>query len=81
MTADYNRHMASIAEIKKLAEDLSENVRAILAAHLLGSLQPVLHDEVEGISEAPRRDADFEVNPSTGPSLAQLDQQIERRRT
>jgi putative addiction module component (TIGR02574 family) len=79
--ADYNRPMATITEIEKLALDLSENERAVLAAHLLGSLPPVLHDEDEGIAEALRRDAEFEANPSAGLSLEQLDQQIERRRT
>jgi putative addiction module component (TIGR02574 family) len=73
--------MATIAEIEKLAQDLSENDRAVLAAHLLGSLPPVLYDEDEGIAEALRRDADFEANPSGGLTLEQLDQQIQRRRT
>jgi putative addiction module component (TIGR02574 family) len=81
MRADYNRAMATIAEIEKLAQDLSENDRAVLAAHLLGSLPPVLHDEDEGIAEALRRDADLEANPSGGLTLEQLDQQIHHRRT
>jgi len=81
MRADYNRAMATIAEIEKLAQDLSDNDRAVLAAHLLGSLPPVLHDEDEGIAEALRRDADLEANPSGGLTLEQLDQQIHHRRT
>jgi putative addiction module component (TIGR02574 family) len=81
MRADYNRAMATIAEIEKLAQDLSEKERAVLAAHLLGSLPPVLHDEDEGIAEALRRDAEIEANPSASLSLEQLDQQIARRRT
>jgi putative addiction module component (TIGR02574 family) len=81
MRANYNRAMATIAEIEKLAQDLSENDRAVLAAHLLGSLPPVLHDEDEGIAEALRRDADLEANPSGGLTLEQLDQQIHHRRT
>jgi hypothetical protein len=48
MRADYDCAMATIAEIEKLAQDLSENDRAVLAAHLLGSLPPVLHDEDGG---------------------------------
>lgn len=44
--------MATIAEIEKLALDLPVTQRAILAAHLLGSLPPVLHDDDEGIGEA-----------------------------
>jgi putative addiction module component (TIGR02574 family) len=71
--------MATIAEIEKLALDLSENERAVLAAHLLGLLSPVLHNEDEGIAEALRRDSEVEANPSAGLSLEQLDQQIERR--
>ena len=73
--------MATIAEIEKLAQDLSENDRAVLAAHLLGSLPPVLHDEDEGIAEALRRDADLEANPSGALTLEKLDQRIHHRRT
>ena len=72
--------MSTIAEVEKLALDLSETERAILAAHLLGSLPSVLHDEDAGIEEALRRDTEFEANPSFGMSLQELDQQIERRR-
>jgi putative addiction module component (TIGR02574 family) len=73
--------MASIAEIEKHAQDLSEKERAVLAAHLLGSLPPILHDEDEGIAEALRRDAELETNPTAGLSLEELDRRIERRRT
>lgn len=72
--------VATIAEVEKLALDLSESQRAVLAAHLLGSLPSVLHDEDEGIAEAQRRDAELDANPSSGISLEQLDRQIERRR-
>ena len=81
MRDDYNLSMATIAEIEKLTQDLSENERAVLAAHLLGSLPSVLHDEDEGIAEALRRDAELETNPSVGLSLEELDQGIKRRRT
>ena len=74
--ATYNPYMPTIADIEKLALDLPENQRAILAAHLLESLPSVLHDEDEGIAEAIQRDADF----GTGLSLEQLDQQIKQRR-
>jgi hypothetical protein len=47
--------MPTIAEVEKLPLDLSETERAILAAHLLGSLPSVLHDEDEGAAEALRR--------------------------
>ena len=73
--------MATIAEVEKLALNLPESQRAILAAHMLGSLPSVLHDEDEGIDEALRRDAELEANPLAGISLEQLDQQIERRRS
>ena len=71
--------MATIAEVERLALDLPENQRAVLAAHLLGSLPPVLRDEDEGIAEALQRDAELDVNPSLGISIEQLDQKIERR--
>ena len=73
--------MATIAEVEKLALNLPESQRAILAAHMLGSLPSVLHDEDEGIAEALRRDAELDANPLAGISLEQLDQQIERRRS
>ena len=65
------------------AEDigLPETVRAVLAAHLLGSLPSVLHDDDEGLAEALRGDAEFEANPSFGMSLEELDQRIESRRS
>jgi hypothetical protein len=73
--------MPTAGEVEKLALDLSESQRAVLAAHLLRSLPPVLHDEDEGIAEALQRDAELEVHPSLGISLQQLDGQIERRRS
>jgi len=36
--ADYNLGVAKIAEIEKLTQVLSDDERAVLAAHLLGSL-------------------------------------------
>ncbi|MEP6585668.1 MAG: addiction module protein [Candidatus Udaeobacter sp.] len=72
--------MATIIEVEKLALDLPENQRAVLAAHLLGSLPPVLHDEDDGVAEALRRDAELDKDLSSGTSLNQLDEQIERRR-
>ena len=81
------QHAASIlafvptnTEVEKLALNLPENQRAALAAHLLESLPPVLHDEDEGIDEALRRDAELDASPSASVSLKQLDGQIERRR-
>lgn len=73
--------MATIAEIERLALNLPESQRAILAAHLLGSLPSVLHDEDEGIAEALLRDAEFEADSSMGASLEELDQQVRSRRS
>lgn len=71
--------MVTIIEVEKLALDLPEDQRALLAAHLLGSLAPVLHDEDDGIAEALLRDAKLDTNPALGVSLEQLDQQIDLR--
>jgi putative addiction module component (TIGR02574 family) len=71
----------TIAEVEKLALDLPENQRAVLAAHLLGSLPAVLHDEDEGVAEALRRDLELDANPASGMSIEQLDEQIDRRRS
>ena len=72
--------MSTITDVEKLAMDLPDSQRAVLAAHLLSSLPPVLQDEDEGIAEALRRDADFDADPDFGVSLEQLDQQMARRR-
>ncbi len=73
--------MATIFEVEKLALDLSEQERAKLAANLLDSLPGVLSDEDEGIAEALRRDAEIESDPSQAITLAQLDSQIQNRRS
>ena len=72
--------MATMTEVEKLALDLPESQRAVLAAHLLGSLPAVLHDEDEGIAEALRRDARFAESLALGMPIEQLDQEIARRR-
>jgi hypothetical protein len=72
--------MATIAEIEKLAFDLPEGERAVLAAHLLGSLPAVLHDSDEGIAEALLRDAELDANPALGISLEELDRRMAQRR-
>lgn len=72
--------MATIAEVEKLAFDLPDSERAVLASHLLRSLPPVLDDEDEGMAEALRRDAELHTNPETGMSLDQFDQAIRDRR-
>jgi putative addiction module component (TIGR02574 family) len=72
--------MVTITEVEKLAFDLPESERAVLAAHLLRSLPSVLSDEDEGIAEALRRDADLDANPENGITLEQFDQLIAARR-
>jgi hypothetical protein len=73
--------MATITEVEKLALDLSEDKRATLAAHLLDSLSPVLHDDDEGLAEALMRDGEFDSGGTVGMSLEQLDERIARRRS
>ena len=73
--------MATIVEVKKLALDLPEQERAALAANLLESLPGILSDEDEGVAEALRRDAEMEADPNQAISLAQLDSQIQGRRS
>ncbi len=75
------KFVATITEVQKLALDLPESQRAILAAHLLGSLPAVLRDEDEGIAEALRRDAELDAGQASAISLEQLDAQMERRRS
>jgi putative addiction module component (TIGR02574 family) len=72
--------MSAVTEVEKLAFNLPDAERAVLAAHLLRSLPSVLHDEDEGIAEALRRDAEFDANPEMGITLEQLDQRIAARR-
>ena len=74
--AHYFASMISITEVEKLAFDLPDAERALLAAHLLGSLSPVLSDDDEGTAEALRRDAELNAGSQTGISLAQLDERI-----
>lgn len=72
--------MATIAEVEKLAFDLPDSERAVLAAHLLRSLPSVLHEADEGVAEALRRDAELDADPSAAITLDQLDQQVRNRR-
>ena len=78
--AEYTSTMSTITEVEKLALDLPETDRALLAAHLLDSLPAVLHDEDGGIAEALRRDAEIDDDPKLGMSLEQVDAQVAQRR-
>lgn len=73
--------MSTIVEVEKLALELSERERAELAANLLDSLPGILSDEDEGVAEALRRDAEIEANPAKAISLAELDSEIQDRRS
>ena len=73
--------MATIVEIEKLALGLPEKKRAALAANLLESLPGILFDEDEGVAEALRRESEIDANPDQIISLAQLDAQIQSRRS
>jgi hypothetical protein len=72
--------MTTVADVEKLALDLPETQRAILAAHLLESLPSVLQDDDDGIAEALVRDATLDQDPASGIALEQLDEQVARRR-
>jgi hypothetical protein len=72
--------MSSILEVKKLALDLPEKERAVLAANLLESLPGVLSDEDEGIAEALRRDIELNTKPERAISLSELDSHVQNRR-
>jgi len=72
--------MVKISEVEKLALQLPEPERAILATHLLGSLPSVLHDEDEGVAEAMRRDAEMDADPTRVMSLDELTARIRARR-
>ena len=52
--------MATSVEVEKLALDLPEAQRAILAARLLRSLPAILQEHDDGVAEALSRDSDFE---------------------
>ena len=72
--------MATANEVEKLALDLAEGERAILATHLLKSLPAVLNDADEGMAEALQRDTDLDANPNLGISIERLDEQLRQRR-
>lgn len=72
--------MATIEDVQRLALDLPESQRATLAADLLGSLSPVLHEEDEGVTEALRRDAELDANPAIEIGLEEFDRRVQGRR-
>ena len=72
--------MATDFEVEKLALDLPEPRRAVLAARLLRSLPAILDDDDAGVAEAISRDSEFETNSSLGLSPEEFDDRIQRRR-
>jgi hypothetical protein len=71
--------MATRTEVETLALNLPETERAVLAAHLLDSLPPVLSDEDEGIGEALRRDSEMDLQPEAALSVEQLEIKVKSR--
>lgn len=64
--------MVTLSEIQEQAMQLPSAQRASLAADLLGSLDPVLLDDDEGVEEALRRDAEMDENPFLEMTLDEL---------
>jgi putative addiction module component (TIGR02574 family) len=64
--------MSTLQEIKVHALKLSDVQRAQLATQLLQSLPPVLVDEDDGVTEAQRRDAELDADPSRGLSAEEF---------
>jgi hypothetical protein len=58
------RVMVTLTEVESLAFKLPESDRAKLAAELLESLDGVLMDDDEGLSEALRRSEEMDRDPS-----------------
>jgi hypothetical protein len=73
--------MSTVGELEKAALGLPESDRVLLAAHLLQSLPPLLVDEDEGLSEAIRRDLEWERDPSLGMSLEEFEGQMQKNRS
>lgn len=72
--------MATVSDVEKLALELPEQDRAMLAANLLDSLPPRMSDEDDGVAEALRRDAELNSHPEEAISLEILEAQIQRHR-
>ena len=70
----------SIDQIAAEALRLPERERAGLASRLLRSLPDVAFEEDEGVSEALRRDAEMDNDPSQTISLQEMDSHIQQRR-
>lgn len=71
--------MATLIEIEKLAFELPEKQRAMLASSLLGSLPRLLEDDDDGLAEALRRQKELEENPEMGISFDELKEMLRNR--
>jgi putative addiction module component (TIGR02574 family) len=69
----------SVDQIAAEALRLPEKERAGLASRLLRSLPPVAFDDDEGVTEAQRRDAELDADPTQAMTLRELDSQIRQR--
>ena len=70
----------TLSTVDKLALELPEDQRAMLAAHMLESL-PGLFSEVDGgLAEAERRDTALDEDSSLSLSLDDLDRKVADRR-
>jgi len=72
--------MTSIAEVEKLAMELPDGDRALLAEHLLQSLPAILDEGDAAGPEAVQDAADFESELDIGISLEQLGEGAKPRR-
>jgi len=70
----------SVEQIAAEALRLPEKERAGLASRLLQSLPPVAFDDDEGMTEALRRDAELEADPTQAMTLRDMDSHIQQRR-
>jgi len=70
--------MVTLEILEAQAMQLLDDQRATLAAHLLGSLPGILHEDDGGIAEAMRRDAELDRDPSKGMTLEQFRNALSR---
>jgi hypothetical protein len=67
-----------LEEIQKSALELPDTQRAALALTLLDSLPSVLVDSDDGVSEARRRSAELDQDPSVGCTWEEIAREMGR---
>jgi len=72
--------MTALDAVEKLALELPEPQRAMLAAHMLHSLPALFTEPDQGIAEAERRNAEMDFDPTSAISLDELDEMVSKRR-